>query len=87
MKLEGVVAATVTPFSKDGVNFEALRALLAKVAADGYHLFPTSSTGEVTKPTAEERTKVMEVAKEVAGGGSTWWLARGRGTTSPLWTS
>jgi len=68
MRLEGVVAATVTPFSKDGVNFEALRALLAKVAADGYHLFPTSSTGEVTKLTVEERVKVMEVAKEVAGG-------------------
>jgi Dihydrodipicolinate synthase/N-acetylneuraminate lyase len=49
MRLEGVIAATVTPFRKDGVNYEALRDLLARLASQGYGLFPSSSTGEVAK--------------------------------------
>ncbi|ACB40729.1 dihydrodipicolinate synthase family protein [Pyrobaculum neutrophilum] len=69
MRIEGVVVATVTPFAKDGVNYEGLRALLSKIVEEGYQgVFPTSSTGEVTKLTFEERVKAMEVAKEVAGG-------------------
>ncbi|MGC9050815.1 dihydrodipicolinate synthase family protein [Pyrobaculum sp.] len=69
MKLEGVIVATVTPFTKDGVNYEGLRLLLSKIVEAGYHgVFPTSSTGEVTKLTVEERVRVMQLAKEVAGG-------------------
>ncbi|MGB9705716.1 MAG: dihydrodipicolinate synthase family protein, partial [Pyrobaculum sp.] len=68
MKLEGVIVATVTPFTKDGVNYEGLRLLLSKIVEAGYHgVFPTSSTGEVTKLTVEERVRVMQLAKEVAG--------------------
>jgi dihydrodipicolinate synthase (EC 4.2.1.52) len=69
MKIEGVIVATVTPFTKDGVNYGGLKTLLSKVVEAGYHgVFPTSSTGEVTKLTPEERVRVMEVAKEAAGG-------------------
>ncbi|MCX8136075.1 dihydrodipicolinate synthase family protein [Pyrobaculum aerophilum] len=69
MKLEGVIVATVMPFAKDGVNYEGLRLLLSKIVEAGYHgVFPTSSTGEVTKLSAEERVRVMQLAKEVAGG-------------------
>ncbi|KUO87104.1 MAG: dihydrodipicolinate synthase family protein [Thermoproteus sp.] len=68
MRLEGVIAATVTPFRKDGVNYEALRDLLARLASQGYGLFPSSSTGEVAKLTPEERVKVAELAVEVGGG-------------------
>lgn len=68
MKIEGVIAATVTPFTKDGVNYEALGRLLERLAGYGYGLFPTSSTGEVTKMAVEERIKAAELAVEVAGG-------------------
>ncbi len=67
--MEGVIVATVMPFAKDGINYDGLRQLLSHVVSLGYHgVFPTSSTGEVTKLSVEERVKVMEVAKEVAGG-------------------
>lgn len=69
MKIEGVIAATVTPFGRDGVNYEGLKILLSRVVEAGYQgVFPTSSTGEVTKLTPEERVKVMEVARDVAKG-------------------
>jgi 4-hydroxy-tetrahydrodipicolinate synthase len=69
MNIEGVIVATVTPFTKDGVNYGGLKTLLSKVVEAGYHgVFPTSSTGEVTKLAPEERVRVMEVAKEAAGG-------------------
>ncbi|MFN3803810.1 MAG: dihydrodipicolinate synthase family protein [Pyrobaculum sp.] len=67
--IEGVIVATVTPFTKEGVNYDGLRELLSKIVAEGYHgVFPTSSTGEVTKLTPDERVKAMEVAREAAGG-------------------
>lgn len=67
--IQGVIAATVMPFTKDGVNYEGLATLLRRIVESGYHgVFPTSSTGEVTKLTIEERVKVMALAKEVAGG-------------------
>jgi 4-hydroxy-tetrahydrodipicolinate synthase len=69
MKIEGVIAATVTPFTKDGVNYEVLKILLSRIVEAGYQgIFPTSSTGEVTKLTPEERVKVIEVARDVAKG-------------------
>lgn len=68
MRLEGVIAATVTPFTKDGVNYEALKLLLERLASQGYGLFPSSSTGEVTKLKPEERIRVAELAVDVAGG-------------------
>lgn len=68
MRLEGVIAATVTPFTKDGVNYEALKLLLERLASQGYGLFPSSSTGEVTKLKPEERIRVAELAVDVARG-------------------
>lgn len=68
MRLGGVIAATVTPFAKDGINYEALRKLLERLASMGYGLFPTSSTGEVTKMSVEERLAVTKLALEVGGG-------------------
>ncbi|MEZ0247846.1 MAG: dihydrodipicolinate synthase family protein [Thermoproteus sp.] len=68
MRLEGVIAATVTPFTKEGVNYEALRSLLEGLASEGYGLFPSSSTGEVTKLTPDERVRVARLAVEVGGG-------------------
>lgn len=32
MKIEGVIAATVTPFTKDGVNYGGLKTLLSKAS-------------------------------------------------------
>ena len=76
---EGIIVATVTPFSKEGINTEALAELLRRIRAAGYDAFlPTSSTGEVTKMRPEERVAVMRLAREVLGDGVK--LVAGTGT-------
>ncbi|MEM0369163.1 MAG: dihydrodipicolinate synthase family protein [Pyrobaculum sp.] len=67
--IQGVIAATVMPFTKEEVNYEGLSILINKLVEAGYHgVFPTSSTGEVTKLSIEERVRVMALTKEIASG-------------------
>jgi len=68
MKIEGVIAATVTPFAEGSINYESLRSLLERIVEMGYNgVFPTSSTGEVVKMKTEEKIRVVSLAREIVG--------------------
>ena len=68
-KLEGVIAATVTPFGKNGeVSYDAIIQLTHFLIEKGVHgLFPCGSTGEGILMSLEERKQVAEtVVQETA---------------------
>lgn len=69
-KLEGIIAATVTPVDETGqLNIEATARLAHFLIEKGIHgLFPCGSTGEGVLLSAAERKQVAEVTvKEAAG--------------------
>jgi 4-hydroxy-tetrahydrodipicolinate synthase len=69
-KVEGIIVATLTPFSADGrVDFAALDELNDFLLAAGVHgLFPCGSTGEGVFMTNEERKAVaLSTLKRAAG--------------------
>jgi dihydrodipicolinate synthase/N-acetylneuraminate lyase len=61
-KLQGVIAATVTPMDRGGeVNYEALAQMNQFLIAKGIHgIFPCGSTGEGVLLTAAERKRIAE---------------------------
>ena len=68
-RLEGILAALVTPFSADALEIDekALRALVSRlVAAKVGGLIPCGNTGEFQTLTVEERRRVSEVVVEAA---------------------
>jgi 4-hydroxy-tetrahydrodipicolinate synthase len=69
LRLAGILAALVTPFSADALEIDekALRALVSRlVAAKVGGLIPCGSTGEFQTLTVEERKRVSEVVVEAA---------------------
>ncbi len=69
-KLEGIIAATVTPVNEAGqLNVEGIVKLTHFLIAKGIHgLFPCGSTGEGILLSTDERKQVAEITvKETAG--------------------
>ncbi|CEP69391.1 Aldolase-type TIM barrel [Moorella glycerini] len=69
-KLEGIIAATVTPVTEEGqLNLEVVARLTHFLIEKGVHgLFPCGSTGEGVLLTTVERKQVAEITvKEAAG--------------------
>nr|AKG25426.1 DapA [Hematodinium sp. SG-2015] len=69
LKLEGVYTALVTPFSGEGVDFDALTKLVEEQVAAGIDgLVPCGTTGECPTLSHDEHDKVIEhIVKVVAG--------------------
>jgi 4-hydroxy-tetrahydrodipicolinate synthase len=70
-RLEGILAALVTPFTADGLSIDeaSLGPLVSRLVSAGIGgLIPCGSTGEFTALSVQERKRVTEVvAKEAAG--------------------
>ncbi|CDX33198.1 putative dihydrodipicolinate synthase/ N-acetylneuraminate lyase [Mesorhizobium sp. SOD10] len=66
----GVIAAMVTPFTKnDTVDEAALRALVDRLISEGVHgLLPSGGTGEFTALSDDERRQVIRIVTEQAAG-------------------
>ncbi|MEM7476833.1 MAG: dihydrodipicolinate synthase family protein, partial [Planctomycetota bacterium] len=62
LAVEGLVAATLTPFGKDGqVNYSAIPGLVSSLKSSGINgLYVCGSTGEGVSLTREERCQVAE---------------------------
>jgi 4-hydroxy-tetrahydrodipicolinate synthase len=69
-RLQGILAATVTPFTAgDRVDEAATRHLVDALIDAGVHgLVPTGSTGEFPSLTLDERQRVVEVVLDAARG-------------------
>lgn len=69
-KLTGLIAATFTPFDKDGkVNYSQIRPYAEHLIADGLDgVFVCGSTGESTSLTVEERKNVLAEWVKCIGG-------------------
>jgi 4-hydroxy-tetrahydrodipicolinate synthase len=69
-RIEGIVAAMITPFHDDGsLNEEGLRAVVRFLVERGvYGLFPAGSQGEFYALTADERRRVLDITLEAAEG-------------------
>jgi|SRR5882757_6895410 len=69
-KIEGLIAATFTPFHEDGtVNTSLIPALVDKLVKDGVRgIFVCGSNGEGPNMTLEERKLVAEAFVKAAGG-------------------
>ena len=67
-RLEGIVAAMVTPFDDDGtLNEEGLRAVVRFLIERGIHgLFPAGGQGEFYALTEDERRRVLDVTLDAA---------------------
>lgn len=66
---KGAGVALVTPFSENGVNYDALDALLTHVLDGGADaLFACGTTGEPSTMTKEERTSVISACVKKAKG-------------------
>ena len=67
--LEGVFTALVTPFSQDGVDWEAFGELVEGQIEAGVHgLVPCGTTGESSTLTMEEHDQVVKFVVEKCGG-------------------
>jgi 4-hydroxy-tetrahydrodipicolinate synthase len=69
-KVEGIIAATVTPLTEEGrLNLQEIGRLTNFLIEKGIHgIFPCGSTGEGVLLSLEERKKVAEITvKEAAG--------------------
>ena len=70
MLLHGCGTALVTPFLPDGsVDYESFAALIDRQVAGGVDfLVPLATTGETPALTAQEKVKLLQIAKDHAGG-------------------
>lgn len=69
IELKGVMAALVTPFTKNTVDEEGLRNVIQYCQKQGVHgIVPCGSSGEFSSMTFSERQKVIEIAVEEACG-------------------
>ena len=68
-RIEGIVAAMVTPFDDDeSLDEDGLRALVHFLIEKGVHgLFPGGSQGEFYALSSDEQRRVLDVTLEVAG--------------------
>ena len=70
-KPEGIMPALVTPFSKEGKQFdeEQMRVLVNHCIESGVHgVVPCGTTGEFVNMTVEERKRVIDVVVDEANG-------------------
>lgn len=69
-ELRGIIPAVITPFTRDErVDEQAFRKVLALMIDQGVHgLFPVGTGGEFSVLSFEEKTRLMQVAVEVAAG-------------------
>jgi 4-hydroxy-tetrahydrodipicolinate synthase len=69
-ELRGIIPAVITPFTPDEqVDEGAFRRVLALMIDRGVHgLFPVGTGGEFSALSFEEKTRLMQVAVEVAAG-------------------
>jgi 4-hydroxy-tetrahydrodipicolinate synthase len=66
---QGVATALVTPLTKDGVNYDALRDLIEWQIAQGINaLVICGTTGEASTLTDEEHREVLRFSAQVAAG-------------------
>ena len=71
-KLSGVLPALVTPFTADGVDFDALGRLMAHLRDAGVSGWvPNGSTGEYFSQSTAERRAVLEFVRDNARPGET----------------
>lgn len=70
MLLHGCGTALVTPFLENGdVDYEAFAALIDRQVAGGVDfLVPLATTGETPALTAQEKVRLLQIAKDHAGG-------------------
>ncbi|MCA9572742.1 MAG: dihydrodipicolinate synthase family protein, partial [Myxococcales bacterium] len=69
MTFQGVLTALVTPFTADGVDEPALRALVdAQIAGGVSGLVPCGTTGEAPTLDLDEHARVIEITLEQAAG-------------------
>ena len=70
IRLEGVIAAMVTPFQKNGdLNIDAMKTLVEWLISKGVQgIFPISSVGETAKLTMEEKKRLIRVTVDSANG-------------------
>ena len=67
--LRGSIPALVTPFTEDGIDEDALRALVAWQIEEGSHgLVPAGTTGESPTLSHAEHRRVIEITIEAADG-------------------
>lgn len=68
MRFEGIIVPMITPFRKDhSLDEDRLREFVDYLIDGGVHgLFPSSSIGEFTSMTPQERKKVIEIVIEHA---------------------
>ncbi len=69
-KIEGIISAMVTPFTKNGdyVDFDKVGLLAERLVKGGVHgLYPCGTTGEGLLMTADERKEVLEEVVRAVG--------------------
>ena len=70
LKLEGIISAMLTPFTKNGayVDFDKIAPFAERLIKSGVHgLFPCGTTGEGQLLTPEERKEIVEEVVATAG--------------------
>ena len=68
-KFSGVIVALITPFTKDGINFESLGEHVDFLIESGVHgLFPLGSTGEFYAMSEEEKKGVISAVVDQTNG-------------------
>ena len=83
LKVEGIIPAVVTPFSKNSeINEAVFKELLQYLATSGVHgLFIVGSQGEFYALSFEEKVRLMEIAVETIGGKLPIYAGTGTNTT------
>ena len=83
LKVEGIIPAVVTPFSKNSeINEGVFKELLQYLATSGVHgIFVVGSQGEFYALSFEEKVRLMELAVETIGGKLPIYAGTGTNTT------
>jgi 4-hydroxy-tetrahydrodipicolinate synthase len=83
LKVEGIIPAVVTPFSKNSdINEGVFKKLLQYLSASGVHgLFVLGSQGEFYALSHKEKVRLMELAVETVGGKLPIYAGTGTNTT------
>jgi len=83
LKVEGIIPAAVTPFTKKSeINEPVMKELLLYLADSGVHgIFVLGSQGEFYALSFEEKVRLMELAVETIGGKLPIYAGTGTNTT------
>lgn len=69
LNLQGCGTALITPFRNGAVDYDAFRAMVIRQVKNGVDfLVPLGTTGETPCLSNEERIRILEIAREEAGG-------------------